>query len=106
SSKAHRNSFRIDHDELSHLPKLRQLYELRLDLEVSAAGMAARRRSRSQLAAIQAALSALRDALANGQGMVESSLAFKRAIADATGNEYFKNFVLFLTAHIFEAASF
>lgn len=106
SSKAHRRSFRIDHDELSSMPKLRQLYELRLDLEVSAAGMAARRRSRSQLAVIQAAFGVLSESLATGQPVIEPSLAFKRAIANATGNEYFKNFMLFLTAHIFEAASF
>ncbi|MFC3606790.1 amidohydrolase family protein [Stutzerimonas tarimensis] len=106
SDKAHRNSFRINHDDLSSLSKLRQLYELRLDLEVSAAGMAARRRTRSQLETIQAALAALHSSLSSGQSVIENSLAFKRAIADATGNEYFKNFVLFLTAHIFEAASF
>ena len=106
SDKAHRRSFRIDHDELSSMPKLRQLYELRLDLEVSAAGMAARRRSRSQLAVIQNTFAVLSESLASGQPVIEQSLAFKRAIANATGNEYFKNFMLFLSAHIFEAASF
>jgi len=105
SDTAHRNSFRIDHEELSDLPKLRQLYELRLDLEVAAAGMAARRRSRSQLAAIRQAFMSMRQSVDQGANLIEESLAFKRAIAEATANEYFRNFILFLTAHIFEAAS-
>lgn len=102
---ANRNSFRIHHEELRNLGKLRQLYELRLDLEVSAAGMAARRRSRAQLAVIEHALETLRSAIGQGQNLIEHSLEFKRAIAVATGNDYYRNFILFLTAHIFEAAS-
>ncbi len=105
SDKAHRNSFRIDHEELADLPKLRQLYELRLDLEVAAAGMAARRRSKLQLAQIRAAVDDFRLAVEQRQNLIESSLAFKRGIAEATANEYFRNFMLFLSAHIFEAAS-
>lgn len=100
-----RNSFRINHVELKNLSKLRQLYEMRLDLEVSAAGMAARRRSRSQLANIQNAFLALRQATLLDEDVIEKSLAFKRAIANATANKYFEDFILFLTTHIFEAAS-
>lgn len=105
TTDSNRSSFRIHHEDLSNLNKLRQLYELRLDLEVSAAGMAARRRSRSQLQTIQQALQALREAALSGERITEHSMQFKRAIADATGNDYFKNFILFLSAHIYEAAS-
>ncbi|MGG4605050.1 amidohydrolase family protein [Paenalcaligenes sp. Me131] len=105
SERGLHNSFKIDHEELKTLSKLRQLYEMRLDLEVSAAGMAARRRTRSQLEAIQNAFLELREALHLNQELIEKSLAFKRAIAEATANEYFKNFILFLTAHIFEVAA-
>lgn len=105
SEEGLRNSFRIDNAELSNLSKLRQLYEMRLDLEVSAAGMAARRRSRSQLAVIEQRFLALREATLEDEDLIEKSLAFKRAIANATANKYFKDFVLFLTNHIFEAAS-
>ena len=92
SEKGMRSSFRINNDELRNLPKLRQLYEMRLDLEVSAAGMAARRRSRSQLATIQAAFFALRKATLLDEDLIEKSLAFKRAIANATANKYFSSF--------------
>lgn len=100
-----RTSFRINNDELRNQAKLRQLYEMRLDLEVSAAGMAARRRSRNQLATIKKAFLALRQATLLDENLIEKSLAFKRAIASATANKYFEDFVLFLTSHIFEAAS-
>lgn len=106
SKTNNRSSFRINNAELlQDRSKLRQLYEMRLDLEVSAAGMAARRRSRQQLAAIQGHFLALRQAAWTDADLVEKSLAFKQAIAEATDNEYFENFVLFLTKNIIEAAS-
>lgn len=105
ATEANQASFRITQAELADQSKLRQLYELRLDLEVGAAGMAARRRSRSQLNAIGTALEALAAAGSNEGQFVELCLQFKRAIADATGNEYFRNFIIFLCGHVYEAAS-
>lgn len=105
ATEANQASFRITQAELADQSKLRQLYELRLDLEVAAAGMAARRRSRSQLNAIGAALQALEQANSSEGQFVELCLQFKRAIADATGNEYFCNFIIFLCGHVYEAAS-
>ncbi|AAY92824.1 GntR family transcriptional regulator [Pseudomonas protegens] len=104
ATEANQSSFRITQEELTDSTKLRQLYELRLDLEVAAAAMAARRRSLSQLNKIEAALDTLRASIQNRQDMVEHSLQFKRAIADATGNEYFRNFIIFLCSHVYEAA--
>lgn len=105
ATQANQSSFRIAQEELADTSKLRQLYELRLDLEVSAAGMAARRRSRNQLASIALAVDCLHASTETGEHLVEHSLQFKRAIADATGNEYFRNFIMFLCGHVFEAAS-
>lgn len=105
ATQASQSTFRIVQEELADTSKLRQLYELRLDLEVAAAGMAARRRSRSQLTRIATALETLRDGVQNGETIIERSLQFKRAIADATANEYFRNFIIFLCGHVFEAAS-
>ncbi len=98
------HSFRINQEDFQSLSKLRQLYELRLDLEVSASGMAARRRSRAQLEIIRKTFVDLRQASEGEGDWLEKDLAFKRAIAEATENEYFKNFILFLTAHIFDVA--
>lgn len=105
ATETNQSSFRIIQEELADSNKLRQLYELRLDLEVAAAAMAARRRSLSQLDKIAAALDTLRADIQNRQDMVEHSLQFKRAIADATGNDYFRNFIIFLCSHVYEAAS-
>jgi len=105
ATETNQSTFRITQEELTDSSKLRQLYELRLDLEVAAAAMAARRRSLSQLNKIATALDTLRDGIQNRQDMVEHSLQFKRAIADATGNEYFRNFIIFLCSHVYEAAS-
>lgn len=105
ASDANQQSFRIVQEELADRSKLRQLYELRLDLEVAAAGMAARRRSRSHLEAIRGALEAMAGVAASGERLVEQQLHFKRAIAEATGNDYFRNFILFLCGHLFEAAA-
>jgi len=105
ATEANQSSFRIPHEELADTTKLRQLYELRLELEVAAAAMAARRRSRNQLKAISYALDALRAGIDDGDQVIEHSLQFKRAIADATGNEYYRNFIIFLCGHVFEAAS-
>ncbi len=105
ATQSSQSTFRITQEELGDTSKLRQLYELRLDLEVAAASMAARRRSLSQLASIAAALDTLRAGIHSAESIVEHSLQFKRAIADATGNEYFRNFIIFLCGHVFEAAS-
>lgn len=104
SPKSVSHSFKINQEDFKNQAKLRQLHELRLDLEVSAAGMAARRRSRSQLESIRQAFIALRQTFEDEGEWLKKDLAFKRAIAEATENEYFKNFILFLTAHIVEVA--
>lgn len=105
TADAHHQSFRIAQEELVDRSKLRQLYELRLDLEVAAAGMAARRRSRSQLENIRRALDEMAESFASGERLLELGLQFKRTIAEATGNDYFRNFILFLCGHLFEAAA-
>lgn len=106
SKRNNRSSFRINHAELQHdLSKLRQLYEMRLDLEVSVAGMAARRRSREQLQVIQGYFIALRQTKQTDASWIENSLAFKQAIVAASGNEYFENFVLFLTKNTVDVTS-
>ena len=107
SKKNLRSGFRINNAEVQgDLAKLRQLYEMRLDLEISAAGMAARRRSREQLEKIQQLFIELRQAAWTDTNLVEKSLAFKQAIVEATGNEYFESFVIHLTQNTLDATSF
>jgi len=65
---------------------LEELYELRRALETEIAALAAVRRTRSAMAAVQAALRAVDDAASRGSDGVEEDLAFHQAIADASGN--------------------
>jgi GntR family transcriptional repressor for pyruvate dehydrogenase complex len=74
--------------------------ELRLAVEVQAAGLAAERASRKQLASIRAAWRAVDDALQRGEGAVAEDFAFHRAIAEATGNDQFPRFLAYLGSHV------
>jgi len=65
---------------------LEELYELRRALETEIAALAALRRTRSAMTAIQAALRAVEDAAGQGSDGVEEDLAFHQAIAEASGN--------------------
>ncbi|PSJ43727.1 GntR family transcriptional regulator [Zobellella endophytica] len=95
--------FKINPEELASLAKLRKLLELRLELEVAAAGMAARRRTRAQLARLAEAVAELTRAAQRQDSLLPGELSFSRALAEASGNEYFDNFILFLAGHLFEA---
>lgn len=68
------------------------ILELRLAVELHAAGLAASRRSWAQEAKIWAAAERFRNALANGSPTEESDWAFHRAIAEATNNQAFVEF--------------
>ena len=74
--------------------------ELRLAVEVEAAALAATRASPDQLARIDAALTAIEGAIARGDTAVAEDFAFHRAIADATANSHFADFLDFLGRHV------
>jgi DNA-binding FadR family transcriptional regulator len=76
------------------------LMELRLAVEVEAAALAAERASADQLARIASALSAVDGAIARRDTAVAEDFAFHRAIADATGNAHFAEFLDFLGRHV------
>ncbi len=82
-------SFSIEPDKLESIADVLQVLELRLSLEVEAAGLAAERRSAADLERMEAAQAAFVAAIdAPGAG-AEEDLAFHRAILVATGNAYF-----------------
>ncbi|MFI6345793.1 FadR/GntR family transcriptional regulator [Streptomyces sp. NPDC050560] len=66
---------------------LHQLDEVRAIVEPAAAGLAARRRTDDDLAALDAALAAMGEASAAASHAVASDLAFHRALLGATHNE-------------------
>lgn len=77
-----------------------RVLELRLAVEVEAAALAAERATAVQVRQIQAALKAIDMAIGRGDSAVTEDFAFHRAIADATGNNHFSEFLDFLGRHV------
>lgn len=91
-----RRSFRIDPERLHTLREVIRVLELRRSVEIEAAGLAAERRSAEQMAAIDAAYAEIEGAIGRGETGAEADFAFHRAIADATENPHFTDFLIFL----------
>ena len=88
--------FRIDPNIVDSVHSILQVVELRKVLEGEIAALAAKRRSREQMAAIRLALKAIDlDVEAGGDG-VDADIAFHRCIAEATGNPHFLALIQFL----------
>jgi DNA-binding FadR family transcriptional regulator len=92
--------FRIAASPLGRLGDVLNVMELRLAVEVEAAGFAAERRNRKQVGVVKAALRSIDRALKSGEGAVAEDFAFHRAIAEATGNAQFPRFLAFLGSHV------
>jgi DNA-binding FadR family transcriptional regulator len=92
--------FRIVPPRATSLSDILNIMELRLAVEVQAAGFAAERAGRKQLVPIQAAWRAVDAALQRGEGAVAEDFAFHRAIAEATGNDQFPRFLAYLGSHV------
>lgn len=92
--------FRIGPPRDTSLADILNVMELRLAVEVQAAGLAADRAGRRQLGVIRAAWRAIEAALQRGEGAVAEDFAFHRAIAEATGNDQFPRFLAYLGSHV------
>jgi DNA-binding FadR family transcriptional regulator len=100
SKDVQRRPFRIDPEELKSLQEILRIMELRMAVEIFAAGLAAERRSATQLRCIAAALSRIDAAIGRGETAVSADFDFHRAIAKATGNSYFEKFLDYLGHYI------
>lgn len=78
----------------------RKIFELRMGAEISAAGLAASRATRGQVAELRRAHQLMQAAIAAGGNGVEEDLQFHRGIALATNNELFVKFFAFLGHHV------
>jgi DNA-binding FadR family transcriptional regulator len=88
--------FRIDPEGLQSIQHVLDVMELRMSVEVEAAGLAALRRSRSDIAALNRACRAFARAVASGDEAIDLDFEFHDAIGAATGNPYFSSFLNFL----------
>jgi len=82
------SGFRIDPATIVTLRDVMAILELRVSLEVECAGLAARRRTDEQLAAMRTALDTFNQA-GEARDAVASDFQFHLQIALATGNRYF-----------------
>jgi DNA-binding FadR family transcriptional regulator len=92
--------FRLESEGLRSISEVLHVMELRMGLEVEAAGLAAERAQPAQIAAIAAALEAIDGAIARDELGVREDFAFHRGIAEATGNPQFPRFLEFLGHYI------
>jgi DNA-binding FadR family transcriptional regulator len=92
--------FRIDPDEVASLAEVVRIMELRIGMEVEAAGLAAERRTPAQLATIRHRLMALDEAIAESSSAVDADFAFHKAIFAAVDNPYYLRFLEFLGHYI------
>ena len=88
--------FRIAPEGLQSIDQVLDVMELRIAVEVEAAGLAAKNRSRNDLAAIHDAQRAFAGAIAAGGEAIDQDFEFHSAIGGATGNTYFQSFLKFL----------
>ncbi len=95
-----RQSLRIDYDDLADRNAFRNLYQLRMPLEIEAAGLAALNHSAEDLVRLDAALEQMTGAEKwTDQGIV-ADLVFHKALATATQNDYFSLFIGFIAERI------
>ncbi|MBW8301548.1 MAG: FadR family transcriptional regulator [Hydrogenophaga sp.] len=95
-----RQTIRIEQDDLHDRESFRELFQLRLPLEIEAAGLAAVHHDQSDLDRLDETLAAMTGTDKwTDQGIV-ADLAFHRILAAATKNEYFTLFIGFIAERI------
>ncbi|SMX29306.1 HTH-type transcriptional regulator LutR [Pelagimonas phthalicica] len=97
-----RATFRVDMAALTSKDNLADLFELRGLLEIDAAGIAAQRRSPSDLEALTTALDHMRARPSFDEQLIEADAEFHRCLATATGNSYLATIVDYLSSRLKE----
>jgi GntR family transcriptional regulator, transcriptional repressor for pyruvate dehydrogenase complex len=96
SDDPHRRPFRIEEDGFHSVAKVFDVMELRMCVEVEAAGLAAERRTKSALATIARANKRYSREIARGGSGIDADFDFHAAIGAATENPYFLSFLDFI----------
>lgn len=91
---------RIDEDELFERDSFRDLFQLRMPLEIEAAGLAAIHHTAEDMGRLEEALTRMTGAEKWTEQGIVADLAFHRAVADATHNDYFSMFIGFIAERI------
>ncbi len=94
---------RLEEGKLMDSSAFRDLYQLRVPLELEAAALAAVNHTPTQLAEMDDALSRISTGEDWGNTGVAADLEFHRIIAEATGNDYFAQFISVISDRISHA---
>jgi DNA-binding FadR family transcriptional regulator len=100
AADAQKRPFRIDPEGARSVPDVLRIMELRMGVEIEAAGLAASRRTAKHIGRIDAELGKIDAAIERGEAAVEADFELHRAIAAATGNPYFERFLGYLGHYI------
>ncbi|MBC2885533.1 FadR family transcriptional regulator [Ochrobactrum sp. CM-21-5] len=98
-----RQSIRIEPETLADRDHFHSLFQLRMALEIEAAGLAAVHHDASDMAKLDEALSQMSGAEKWTEEGIVADLAFHRALAAATHNEYFPLILGFIAERINQA---
>jgi len=96
AADSRRRPFRIDPEGLKSVEQVLDVLELRICIEVEAAGLAAERRSTADIATIDAISAAFARAIETGDEAADLDFDFHAAIGAATRNPYFSSFLGFI----------
>lgn len=100
AADASRVPFRLGASGPKSLEDVLEVMELRLAIEVEAAARAAERATPAGLRAMQRALEGIDRAIAKGEGAINEDFAFHLAIANASRNPKFAEFLEYLGRHV------
>ena len=95
-----RRPLRFDAERLGTLQGVIDLMELRMSVEIEAAGLAAERHTQRSLGEIARRQRAFADAVAKGDDAIEPDYLFHVAISMATQNDYFRALLEYLGQQI------
>lgn len=93
-------TWRIGTADFSGENELRYIFELRAEVETGAAALAAERRTEEQLTQIRRSLKEMGAAITAGADGVDADATFHRAIAEASNNPYYRDFMIFLAISV------
>ena len=96
SKDLHRRPFRLDEVAADSIAEAVRIMQLRMSVEIEAAGIAAENRGKAHLDQMTRALAKIDTAIKRGEPAVDEDFRLHRAIAAATGNPYFVKFLDFL----------
>lgn len=97
------NGFTVQGGGAADRVELASVFELRMDLEGSAAALAAVRRTEDDLAELSGILNNLGDRIRDLEAGVELDLAFHTAVAEATHNPYYVALLKYLNLQVRQA---